>query len=134
MKGQLLTDRQKLILQYRKSGLTQKEIAEELQTTRANITLIEKSANDNIALAKEALEFVYSLEAKLVCTLSKGTDLKNEIFLIYKAAQPLGIKIQFTAGSLLNYVATCCPEKLYEDMIKEDIHVYLNNTGIIYVY
>ena len=95
---------------------------------------IEKSANDNIALAKEALEFVYSLEAKLVCTLSKGTDLKNEIFLIYKAAQPLGIKIQFTAGSLLNYVATCCPEKLYEDMIKEDIHVYLNNTGIIYVY
>lgn len=134
MAGNLLTDRQKVVLQYRKAGLTQQEIADELHTTRSNISLIEKSANDNIVLAREALEFVYSLEAKLVCTLSAGAELTNEIFIIYKAAQPLGIKVQFTAGALINYVLISSPNKINGTLIKEDINVYLNDSGIIFVH
>ena len=134
MAGHLLTDRQKIVLQYRKVGFTQQEIADELHTTRSNISLIEKSANENITLAREALEFVYSLEAKLVCTLSAGADITSEIFLIFKAAQPLGIKVQFTTGALISYVTMSSPDKLNGTQIKEDINVYLNDSGILYVY
>ncbi|MDO5844674.1 MAG: Tfx family DNA-binding protein [Methanocorpusculum sp.] len=134
MTDSLLTDRQKFILMRRKEGLTQNEIAQLLDTTRSNVTLIEKSAKSNIAQAKQALEFIYSLEATLVCTLSEGTDLKNEIFIVFKAAASLNIKIQFKAGALLNFVTTSVPEKLNGDLIIEDINVYLNNTGVIYVY
>ncbi|HKM42356.1 MAG TPA: transcriptional regulator, partial [Methanocorpusculum sp.] len=105
-----------------------------LQTTRSNISLIEKSANDNIRLAKEALEYIYSLEATLVCTLSAGSELTREVFLVYKAARQINIKVQYDTGALMNRVITAVPEKIADGIIKEDINVYLNPSGIIYVY
>ena len=134
MPGPLLTDRQKLVIQSRKKGMTQQEIADELQTTRSNISLIEKSATDNVRLAKEALEYIYSLEATLVCTLSAGSQLTQEVFLIYKAAHQLNIKVQYDTGAMMNRVLTAIPEKITDSTIKEDINVYLNLTGIIYIY
>ncbi|MBR5142732.1 MAG: Tfx family DNA-binding protein, partial [Methanocorpusculum sp.] len=59
----LLTDRQKLVLQYRRAGKTQQEVADILQTSRSNISTIEKAAHENIRMAKEALEFLYMLDA-----------------------------------------------------------------------
>lgn len=134
MPGPLLTDRQKMVIQSRKDGMTQQGVADELKTTRSNISLIEKSANDNIRLAKEALEYVYSLEATLVCTLSAGSQLTQEVFLIYKAARQLSIKVQYDTGALMNRVLTAVPEKINDGTIREDINVYLNLTGIIYIY
>lgn len=134
MPGPLLTDRQKMVIQFRKEGMTQQEIADELKTTRSNISLIEKSANDNIRLAKEALDYIYSLEATLVCTLSAGSELTQEIFLIYKAARQTGIKVQYDTGALLSRILTAVPEKISDGTIREDINVYLNLTGIIYIY
>lgn len=134
MPGPLLTDRQKMVIQSRKDGMTQQGVADELKTTRSNISLIEKSANDNIRLAKEALEYVYSLEATLVCTLSAGSLLTQEVFLIYKATRQLNIKVQYDTGALMNRVLTAVPEKINDGTIREDINVYLNLTGIIYIY
>ncbi len=134
MPGLLLTDRQKMVIQFRKEGMTQQEIADELKTTRSNISLIEKAAKDNIRLAKEALDYIYSLEATLVCTLSAGSELTQEIFLIYKAARQTGIKVQYDTGALLSRILTAVPEKISDGTIREDINVYLNLTGIIYIY
>jgi hypothetical protein len=134
MPGPLLTDRQKMVIQFRKEGMTQQEIADELKTTRSNISLIEKSANDNIRLAKEALDYIYSLEATLVCTLAAGSELTQEIFLIYKAARQTGIKVQYDTGALMSRIMTAVPEKISDGTIREDISVYLNLTGIIYIY
>lgn len=134
MTSSLITERQRIVLEYRREGKTQQEIANLLQTSRSNISTIEKSANENIRMAKEALEFVYSLEATLVCTLDAGGDVRRQAFLVYKAAQQLEIKVQYTGGALLNRIRNAVPEKLYGDYIKEDINVYLNDTGIIYIY
>jgi len=123
-----------MVIQFRKEGMTQQEIADELKTTRSNISLIEKSANDNIRLAKEALDYIYSLEATLVCTLAAGSELTQEIFLIYKAARQTGIKVQYDTGALMSRIMTAVPEKISDGTIREDISVYLNLTGIIYIY
>lgn len=130
----LLTDRQKIVLQYRRTGSTQQEIADILRTNRSNISTIEKAANDNVKMAKEALEFVYSLEATLVCTLDAGGDINRQAFLVFKAAQQLGIKVQYDAGALINRIKTAVPEKFNGEIIREEINVYLNDTGIIYIY
>lgn len=129
----LLTDRQKIVLQYRRDGKTQQEIADILQTSRSNISTIEKAAHENIRMAKEALAFMYSLEATLLCTLDAGGDLNQDAFLIYKAAQQFEIKVQYTAGALINRITSSVPEKLHGTHIREDIRVYLNETGIIYI-
>ncbi len=88
MPGPLLTDRQKMVIQFRKEGMTQQEIDDELKTTRSNISLIEKPANYNIRLAKEALDYIYSLEATLVCTLSAESELTKEIFFDLQSRTP----------------------------------------------
>lgn len=129
----LLTDRQKIVLQYRREGKTQQEIADILQTSRSNVSTIEKAANENLRMAKEALAFMYSLEATLLCTLDAGGDLNHEAFLIYKAAQQLEIKVQYTAGALINRITSAVPEKLHGTIIREDINIYLNENGILYV-
>ncbi len=85
-------------------------------------------------MAKEALAFVYSLEATLLCTLDAGGDLNHDAFLIYTAAQQLGIKVQYTSGALLNRIMFSVPEKLNGTIIREDIQVYLNEIGILYIY
>lgn len=130
----LLTDRQKMVIQYRKDGLTQQEIADLLQTTRSNISLIQKSANENIRLAKEALAYVYSQNSTLVCTLSAGSELTREAYTIYKSARQLNIKVQYDTSALINRIMLAVPEKLAGTAVKEDINIYLNPTGIIYVY
>jgi len=129
----LLTDRQKIVLQYRRDGKTQKEIADILQTSRSSVSIIEKAAHDNIRMAKEALAFIYSLDATLLCTLDAGGDLNHEAFLIYKAAKQFEIKVQYTAGALINRITSSVPEKLHGTIIREDINVYLNENGILYV-
>jgi len=123
-----------MVIQYRKDGLTQQDIANLLQTTRSNISLIEKSANDNIRLAKEALAYIYSQNSTLVCTLPAGSELTREAYSIYKSARELNIKVQYDTGALMNRIILAVPEKLTGTMVKEDINLYLNPTGIIYVY
>lgn len=130
----LLTDRQKMVIQYRKDGLTQQEIADLLQTTRSNISLIEKSANENIRLAKEALAYVYSQNSTLIYTIAAGGELTREAYSIYKSARRLSIKVQYDTGALINRIMLAVPEKLAGTTVKEDINIYLNSTGIIYVY
>ena len=76
---------------------------------------------------------MYSLEATLLCTLDAGGDLNQEAFQIYKAAQQFEIKVQYTAGALINRITSSVPEKLHGTRIRKDIHVYLNETGIIYI-
>jgi transcriptional regulator len=54
--------------------------------------------------------------------------------LIYKAARQINIKVQYDTGALMNRVINAVPEKIADGIIKEDINVYLNSTGIIYIY
>lgn len=129
----LLTDRQKLVLQYRRAGKTQQEIADILQTSRSNISTIEKAAHENIRMAKEALEYLYMLEATLVCTLDAGGDVTRDAFLIYDTAKQFEIKVQYTTGALINRITNAVPEKLNGTKIVADINVYLNKTGILYI-
>ncbi len=133
MKESILTERQKTVLQCRKMGMTQQQIADMLKTNKSNISLIEKSAQKNIRMAKDVLEFVYSLDAVHTCTLPHGMDINQAPQTLYEAAQPLGIKIQYDIGALVAQIATAVPEKLRGSEVRRDIHIYLGKTGILYI-
>ena len=72
MKEGLLTDRQKEVLRYRKQGLTQQQIADIIDTSKANVCTIEKSAMENIRRAKDTLDFLYTLDATHLCTIQQA--------------------------------------------------------------
>lgn len=84
-------------------------------------------------MAKEALEFLYMLDATLVCTLDAGGDITSDAFLIYDTAKQFEIKVQYTTGALINRITNAVPEKLNGTKITADINVYLNKTGILYI-
>ena len=67
--------------------MTQQQVADLIHTSKANVCSIERSARENIQRAKETLEFVNTLDARLLCVLKKGSDLFDSVPLIIEEAQ-----------------------------------------------
>lgn len=132
MKDGLLTERQKEVLRYRKQGLTQQQIANLINTSKANVCTIEKSAMENIRRAKETLEFLYTLDATHLCTIPGGTDLLEFVPLIYREAEKLGIKVRYDTISLINKIREAVPERFKARFVKENINVYITEEGELY--
>jgi hypothetical protein len=132
MKEGLLTDRQKEVLRYRKQGLTQQQIADIIDTSKANVCTIEKSAMENIRRAKETLDFLYTLDATHLCTIQAGTDLLEVSPFIYKEAEKLGIKVKYDTISLINKIRESIPERFKARHVRENIEVYINEEGELY--
>lgn len=132
MKDGLLTDRQMEVLRYRKQGLTQQQIADIISTSKANVCTIEKSAMENIRRAKETLEFLYTLDATLLCTIPTGTDLFEVPAIVFREAEKINIKVKYDTISLINRLreskSQCCKAR----QVCEDIIVYITDQGEIY--
>ncbi|WOF15519.1 Tfx family DNA-binding protein [Methanoplanus sp. FWC-SCC4] len=132
MKDSLLTDRQKEVLRYRKHGYTQQQIADIIKTSKANVCTIEKAAMENIKKAKETIEFLYTLDATHLCTISAGSDFIEAAKDIFKEAEVEGIKVRYDTISLINRMRDSNPERFRARYIKDDIDVYINKEGDIY--
>ncbi|NLV25951.1 MAG: Tfx family DNA-binding protein [Methanomicrobiales archaeon] len=132
MKEGLLTDRQKEVLRYRRSGLTQQQIADIIHTSKANICTIEKSAMENVKRARETLDFFYSLDARHLCTIDKGSDLLVAVNKIFEEAESAGIKVRYDSIQLMNRIRDEIPEKNKSRLIREKIEVYLKDDGDLY--
>lgn len=132
MKDGLLTDRQKEVLRYRRSGLTQQQIADIIHTSKANICTIEKSAMENVQRARDTLEFFHSLDARHLCTIEKGTDLLDAAKMIFSEAESAGVKVRYDSIQLMNRIREEIPEKNKSRLVRERIDVYLKENGDLY--
>ncbi len=132
MKEGLLTDRQKEVLRYRKAGMTQQQIADIIHTSKANVCTVEKSAMENVSRARETLEFLYSLDARHLCTLEKGTDLFIAVRSIFSEAEKFGIKVKYDSVQLMNRIRDEIPEKNKSRLIRNGIEVYIKDDGELY--
>lgn len=132
MKDTLLTERQKEVLRRRKKGLTQQQIADIIGTSKANVCTIEKAALDKIRRAKETIIFLYSLDATPLCVITAGTDLLEVPSLIYREAERLGIKVRYDTINLLNLIKTSAGERCKGRYIRDNIEVFINDSGDLY--
>ncbi|MFA7304911.1 MAG: Tfx family DNA-binding protein [Methanoregula sp.] len=132
MKDGLLTDRQMEVLRYRKQGMTQQQIADIIQTSKANVCTIEKSAMENIRRARETLTFLYTLDATPLCIIPSGTDLFDVPTMIFAEAEKTNIKVKYDTISLINLMRESRPQACSARLICEDIQVYLTEKGELY--
>ncbi|HOP66440.1 MAG TPA: Tfx family DNA-binding protein [Methanoregulaceae archaeon] len=132
MKDGLLTDRQKEVLRYRKQGLTQQQIADIISTSKANVCTIEKSAMENIRRARDTLEFLYTLDAKHLCTIQAGMDLLDVAPFIYSEAEKIGTKVKYDTISLINKIRESSPDRFKARHVRDTIEVYINDEGDLY--
>ncbi|MBS7619282.1 Tfx family DNA-binding protein [Candidatus Bathyarchaeota archaeon] len=94
LKTGFLTKEQLKILSLRFEGLTQEEVARKLNTSRQNISLIERRALKNISKAELTLKAYRRLRTAATVKLDVGTHLVDVPRMLIDAADRVGVKIK----------------------------------------
>ncbi|MEM2989868.1 MAG: Tfx family DNA-binding protein, partial [Halobacteria archaeon] len=79
----LLTEGQKKVLKLRDEGYTQREIAQILGTSRANVSIMEKRAKLNLEKARATIKEYSILVAPVRVRIKKGMDVLSVPKLIF---------------------------------------------------
>lgn len=124
-----LTDEQIKVLRLRAKGLSQKEIAEILNTTRANVCVIEKRARKNIERALKTIEEWKKINSKVDMVIKEGTDLMDIPRIIFSKSNEEGVKVKYNFVELLDHIRKSTPEKIEKRIIKEPLRVYVLENG-----
>ncbi|MEF8807000.1 Tfx family DNA-binding protein [Natronomonas sp.] len=129
----VLTRRQAEVLALREQDIQQATIAEELGTSRANVSSIEASARQNIAKARETVAFADALSAPVQLTVEAGTDLYDVPNRVYSACDDAGVKVNRTAPELMKLVGDAAGDAVHGREVRRDITVTVTTDGTVQV-
>jgi hypothetical protein len=129
----VLTRRQAEVLALREQDIQQATIAEELGTSRANVSSIEASARQNIAKARETVAFADALSAPVQLTVEAGTDLYDVPNRVYSACDDAGVKVNRTAPELMKLVGDAAGDAVHGREVRRDITVTVTTEGTVQV-
>jgi len=129
----LLTRRQAEVFALREEGLRQRDIANLLGTSRANISNMERSAQDNIDKATETIDFATVLTAPARVMISPETDLYEVPKRVYDAADDAGIEFNHTAPDLTNVISNQASAVVKGRAVRNQIVLGITDEGEIYV-
>jgi Tfx family DNA-binding protein len=129
----VLTRRQAEVLALREQDIQQATIAEELGTSRANVSSIEASARENIAKARETVAFADALSAPVQLTVKAGTDLYDVPNRVYSACDDAGVKVNRTAPELMKLVGDAAGDAVHGREVRRDITVTVTTDGTVRV-
>lgn len=128
-----LTERQIEVLKMRKQGLTQEKIAKQLKTTRANVSILEKRAYENIRRAKATLETVNRLELPTIITVLPNTIITDIPRLILDKADDKGVRIKGSCMDILETVRIKARKKIKGHHVRSAITIEIMPDGTFYV-
>ena len=89
------------MMKLRSAGLTQAQVAKKLRTTRENVTLLERRANENLKAAKATLAAVEELSASKELIIPSRISIFEATSLVLLRADILRIKVKMNADSIL---------------------------------
>lgn len=101
----VLTRRQAEVLALRERGASQAAIADQLGTSRANISKVEASARENVRKARETVAFAEALAAPVHVEVPAGTDLYDVPDAVYEAADDANVKLGLSAPEVMTQVS-----------------------------
>lgn len=102
--GTFLTERQAEVMQLRQQGLTQREIADRLGTSVANVSAVEKSARTNIDRAQRTVSLAQLLQAAGHFAVGEGTDLRDIVDQVYEHGNRAGVKVSYSDRELTSFL------------------------------
>lgn len=124
-----LTKRQITVLRLRQAGFTQEEIAKRIKTTRANISLIEKRARENIERSKETLKEWNSVVSPVRVTIPRGTDVMKIPEIVFAEADKASIHARIDSIGLITLVKKEKGSSIENRVVSEDFEVDITNSG-----
>ena len=133
-KRSFLTEQQIEVLRLRELGLTQKEIAERIGTTRENISIIEKRGRTNIERCKETLKEWERIKAPIILRIVKGTDVLDIPKQIFSEADRKGIKVKSNLIEILTRLGMDERDIIKNRILIGDLEVLIMNDGEVRLY
>lgn len=124
-----LTKRQIMVLRLRQSGLTQEEIARRIKTTRANVSLIEKRARENIDRSRETLKEWESIVSPVRVAIKKGTDVIKIPELVFAEADKQGIHVKSNSLDLITRIKKEKGGAISNRTLDEDMEIDITDSG-----
>lgn len=124
-----LTQRQVMVLRLRQSGLTQEEIARRIKTTRANVSLIEKRARENINRSRETLKEWESIVSPVRVAIKKGTDVIKIPELVFAEADKQGIHVKSNSLDLITRIKKEKGNVISNRTLDEDMEIDITDSG-----
>ena len=125
----VLTRRQAEVLAFRERGMRQRDIADRLGTSRANVSNVEASARDNIARARETVAFAEAVAAPIRVEIPAGTDLFDVPTMVYDACDPASLKVNYTAPELMTAISEAADGAIEGRAVHESLLVGVTDDG-----
>ena len=132
-KESVLTRRQAEVLALREQGHPQAAIAEELGTSRANVSKVEASARENISKARETVAFAETLQAPVQISIEPGTDLYEVPDLVYDGCDDAGVKVPYSAPEVMKLVSDSSGDAIAGREVRQHILVGVTSDGTMRV-
>jgi Tfx family DNA-binding protein len=130
----LLTQKQYEVLRLRAQGYKQREIAEMLNTTRENISVIEKSALRKIRLAEKTLRIYRELYCLDKIRVEPNTYTLDIPKIIFSRADELGIKLRANLSYLLGAIHYRAEECIRRRHLIKPLNILIFRNGDIEIY
>ena len=124
-----LTKRQLAVLRLRQAGLTQEEIARRIKTTRANISLIEKRARENVERSRETIREWNSVISPVRVTVKKGTDVMTVPHLVFAEADKASIHVKTDSIGLITLIKKEKGSAITNRIVNEPFEIDIANSG-----
>ncbi len=118
-----------MVLRLRQSGLTQEEIARRIKTTRANVSLIEKRARENIDRSRETLKEWESIVSPVRVAVKKGTDVIKIPELVFAEADKQGIHVKSNSLDLITRIKKDKGSVISNRTLDEDVEIDITDSG-----
>lgn len=129
----VLTRRQAEVLALRERGIPQAAIADELGTSRANVSKVEASARDNVSKARETVAFAETLQAPVQVEIDTGTDLYEVPDRVYDGCDQAGVKVPYSAPEVMKLVSDAAGEAVAGREVRRSLLIGVTSDGTMRV-
>ncbi|MGA8855736.1 MAG: Tfx family DNA-binding protein [Candidatus Bathyarchaeia archaeon] len=129
----LLTQRQWQVMRLRATGLTQREVAKRLRTTRENVSIIEHRAHRNLRTAKATLATLEQLSESRELIIPTGTSIFEATSMILLRADVLRIKVKMSADSILAAIRSKCKGRIRRHHLTAVVKIRISEDGAIII-
>ena len=125
----LLTENQVRVLKLRSQGCTQKEVAELMGKTPANVSKLERRAHKNIMIASQTIHDWMKVQAPISLRIPAGTDVLGVPAMVFRAADLEGIHLPVNSIDLLVQFKTKAPFLFKKQFLPKDVNISVSRRG-----
>lgn len=113
----------------RQAGMTQDEIARRIKTTRANISLIEKRARENIDRSMETIKEWNSIISPVRILIKNGTDVMDIPEMVFEEADKSSIHVNTDSLDLITRIKKEKGSIISNRVVTKEFEIDITDTG-----